>query len=117
MARLAELASAVQAMRGGIMGAIERLERAQADPPQLETVGFLMDMNTLKVNASKAVVDILDQCMLICGIHGYRNDTPHSLGRLMRDAHSAPIMINNDRILTNMANMVLMTRFNGQLVG
>jgi acyl-CoA dehydrogenase len=117
LARLAELATALQAMRGGIMGAIERLERAHADPAQLETVGFLMDMNTLKVNASQAVVDILNRCMLICGIHGYRNDTPHSLGRLMRDAHSAPIMINNDRILTNMANLVLMNRFGGQLVG
>lgn len=117
MARLAELAAAVQAMRGSIMGAIERLERASADPAQLETVGFLMDMNTLKVNASQAVVDILNRCMLICGIHGFRNDTPYSLGQLMRDAHSAPIMINNDRILTNMANLVLMNRFTGQLVG
>ncbi len=117
MARLAELATAVQAMRGSIMGAIERLERASAHPAQLETVGFLMDMNTLKVNASQDVVDILNRCMLICGIHGYRNNTPYSLSRLMRDAHSAPLMINNDRILTNMANLVLMNRMGGQLVG
>ncbi|MBY0467178.1 MAG: acyl-CoA dehydrogenase, partial [Burkholderiales bacterium] len=83
----------------------------------LETVGFLIDMNTLKVNASQAAVDILNRAMLICGIAGYRNDTLYSLGRLMRDAHSAPIMINNDRILTNVANLALMNRFSGSLAG
>jgi acyl-CoA dehydrogenase len=117
MLRLAELMSALQAMRGGIVGAIDRMERAKADPAQLETVSFLMDMNTLKINASQAVVDILSRAMVVCGIHGYRNHTPYSLGRLMRDAQSAPIMINNDRILTNMSNLALMNRMSGQLAG
>ncbi len=117
MARLAELMAAVQAMRGGIVGAVERLERASADPALLETVGFLIDMNTLKVNASQSAVDILNRAMVICGIAGYRNGTPYSLSRLMRDVHSAPIMINNDRILTNVANLALMNRFNGSLAG
>jgi hypothetical protein len=35
----------------------------------------------------------------------------------MRDAQSAPIMINNDRILANTANMVLMNRVSKQLSG
>ncbi len=113
--RLAELMMELQAMRGVIVGGIERLERARANPTQLETVAFLIDMNALKVSTSRAVVEIVNQAMLVCGIHGYRNDTPYSLDRLMRDAQSAPIMINNDRILSNMANLVLMNRSSGQL--
>lgn len=115
--RLAELLQALQAMRATILGGVERLERAWREPALLESVGFLIDMNTLKISSSEAVVNILNRAMLVCGIHGYRNDSPYSLGRLMRDAHSAPIMINNDRILANTANLVLMNRFNGQLSG
>lgn len=115
--RLAELMAQLQAMRGLILGGVERLERAQNHPQQLESTAFLVDMNVIKVGASQAVVNIVNGAMLVCGIHGYRNDTPFSLGRLMRDAHSAPIMINNDRILANTANMVPMTRVNVQLAG
>ena len=115
MARLAEVTTAVQAMKGAILGGIDRLERALKQPDQLESVSFLADMNTLKVNTSQSVVDILNRCMLVCGLPGYRNDTPYSLGRLLRDAHSAPLMISNDRILTNTANLSLMNRFNSQL--
>lgn len=113
--RLAELLKDLQEMRALILLGIGRLEQAQRDPSLLASAGFLIDMNTLKIGASEAVVAILNRAMLVCGIHGYRNDTPYSLGRLMRDAHSAPIMINNDRILANTANLVLMNRFSGHL--
>jgi acyl-CoA dehydrogenase len=115
--RLAELLKELQLMRGLILSGIERLEQAHLDPSLLESAGFLIEMNTLKISASEAVVAILNRAMLVCGIHGYRNDTPYSLGRLMRDAQSAPIMINNDRILANTANMVLMNRVSKQLSG
>ncbi len=115
--RLAELLKELQLMRGLILSGIERLEQAHTDPSLLESAGFLIEMNTLKISASEAVVAILNRAMLVCGIHGYRNDTPYSLGRLMRDAQSAPIMINNDRILANTANMVLMNRVSKQLSG
>jgi len=38
---------------------------------------------------------------------GYRQDSPYSLGRLVRDAHGAAVMVNNDRILANNAQMLL----------
>jgi acyl-CoA dehydrogenase len=44
--------------------------------------------------------------MLVAGLSGYRNDTPYSLGRHLRDAHSAALMINNDRILGNSAALL-----------
>jgi acyl-CoA dehydrogenase len=36
-----------------------------------------------------------------CGLAGYRNDSEFSIARHLRDVLSAPIMINNDRILGN----------------
>ena len=38
---------------------------------------------------------------------GYRNDSPYSLGRLLRDAYGAALMVNNDRILKLNATMLL----------
>jgi acyl-CoA dehydrogenase len=40
---------------------------------------------------------------------GYRNDGEYTLGRHLRDVLSTPIMINNDRILANMAAANLMS--------
>jgi acyl-CoA dehydrogenase len=39
--------------------------------------------------------------MQACGLAGYRNDGAFSISRALRDILSAPIMINNDRILAN----------------
>ena len=43
--------------------------------------------------------------MIVCGIAGFRNDTPYSVGRQYRDILSAQVMINNDRIFGNVAKM------------
>ena len=47
--------------------------------------------------------------MRACGLSGYRNDTDVSIGRHLRDVLSAPIMINNDRILASMGTATLMS--------
>jgi acyl-CoA dehydrogenase len=47
--------------------------------------------------------------MRTTGLAGYRNDGDFTMGRHLRDALSAPIMINNDRILTNAAAAALMS--------
>ena len=49
----------------------------------------------------------MTQCLGICGIAGYKNDSPYSLGRHLRDAHSAALMIGNDRILATNASLLL----------
>ena len=43
------------------------------------------------------------------GLSGYRNDSDVSIGRHLRDVLSSPIMINNDRILANLAASALLT--------
>jgi acyl-CoA dehydrogenase len=42
-------------------------------------------------------------------LSGYRNDSEFSVGRHLRDILSAPLMINNDRILANLGMTSVMT--------
>jgi acyl-CoA dehydrogenase len=67
--------------------------------------GFSIRVNNLKLTASTLVLDIVMRAMLICGIQGYRNDSKLSLGRHLRDATGAALMVNNDRILAQNATM------------
>jgi acyl-CoA dehydrogenase len=77
------------------------------DPDALDAMGFALQMNSLKISASTLVVDIVGKAMNICGMAGYREDSPLTLGRLLRDAHGAAVMVNNDRIIANNAQMLL----------
>jgi acyl-CoA dehydrogenase len=43
------------------------------------------------------------------GLTGYRNDSEFSIGRHLRDVLSSPIMINNDRILANVATASMLS--------
>jgi acyl-CoA dehydrogenase len=96
--RLAETSIVVRTAAAVLADAIARwgLTEAGAD----ERAGDLtLAMNDLKVTLSRSVIEAVQQAMLVCGIESYQNDTPYSLGRQMRDALSAPLMISNDRIL------------------
>ena len=51
-----------------------------------------------------------DDAALRCGgLSGYRNDSDVSHRPHLRDVLSSPIMINNDRILANVAASALLT--------
>jgi acyl-CoA dehydrogenase len=54
-------------------------------------------------------VSIVLSALRATGLSGYRNDGDFSVVRNLRDILSAPIMINNDRILSNLAASSLMT--------
>jgi acyl-CoA dehydrogenase len=105
--RLAEAISLLQTMKANVEAGLARFAAAKHDPEALSAMGFAVDMNTLKVSTSRMVVAIVQQALMICGIAGYKNGTPYSLGRHLRDAFSAEIMISNDRILSNTATMLL----------
>ena len=62
-----------------------------------------------KVEASELAVATVLSAMRAAGLAAYRNDGEFTLGRHLRDILSAPIMINNDRILANVANTALMS--------
>lgn len=114
--RLAEVCNAHQAMRGTIVSALRRFEDAHGDVDTIGSVGFSVMLNNLKVTVSDMAVDIVRCALSIVGLAGYRNDTPFSLGRPLRDVLSAPLMIGNDRILANTAKLLLVQKGSGQLM-
>ena len=116
-ARLGEASSMMQLMRNSLRAALERYEAALRSPDDLMSVSFALDMNNLKIGVSRLTVDVVQQALMICGIMGYKNETPYSLGRHLRDALSAPLMINNDRIAGNTSNLLLVHRLDQRLAG
>src|SRR5471030_865899 len=79
------------------------------DERALSSLDFQSSINLLKVEASELAVATVMHAMRACGLSGYRNDGDFSVGRHLRDVLSAPLMINNDRILTNIATASLMS--------
>jgi acyl-CoA dehydrogenase len=65
-------------------------------------------MNNLKVSASRLAPEIIGRALGVCGISGYRCDSPYSVGRHLRDALGAALMISNDRVLSANASMLLL---------
>jgi acyl-CoA dehydrogenase len=100
--------ASLRTLRSLIADAARRFEQAAADPVALESVDFQTGMSMLKVNASELAVATVTSAMQTAGLAGYRNDGEFSLSRHLRDVLSAPIMINNDRILANLATATLL---------
>ncbi|MVA27681.1 acyl-CoA dehydrogenase family protein [Agrobacterium vitis] len=115
--RLAETANLLQLVRSNVVAALQAYEGAKNDGDKLSSFGFSVTMNNVKIASSETIIDIINQAMLICGIMGYKNGTPYSLGRHLRDAHSARLMISNDRILGNTSNMLLVHKLDTRLLG
>ena len=115
--RLAEASNLLQLLKSNTIAGLREYEVAKADPDRLSSMGFAVAMNNVKIASSETIMVIINQAMLICGIMGYKNGTPFSLGRHLRDAHSAQLMISNDRILGNTSNLLLVHKQDTSLIG
>ena len=109
--------ASLRTLRGLIASSVQRFEAAGTDPAALESIDFQTGMNLLKVNASELAVAAVMSAMQTCGLAGYRNDGEFSIGRHLRDILSSPIMINNDRILANVATASLLSGVPDSLCG
>ncbi len=115
--RLAEVSTKLQVVKSNIIAGIKAYNDTKRDPEKLMSMAFAVAMNNVKICSSESILEIIDHAMLICGIMGYKNGTPYSLGRHLRDAHSARLMISNDRILGNSANLLLVHKQDTSLLG
>lgn len=105
--RLAEADIVLGGMRNNVQATLAEYQaRLGATEPETHAnFGFAIRVNNLKIASSQLVIDVVGRSMLICGIAGYRNDSKASLGRHLRDAYGASLMVNNDRILGQSATM------------
>lgn len=111
--KLAEVMVALQTMRAQAHAMVHRYDLLCRQPDggreEMSSIGFALAMNNLKIASSRAVVDIVLDAMRICGAVAYRNDTPYSVTRHLRDASSAALMIGNERILAGNASLCLVS--------
>ncbi len=105
--RLAEADLVLNTMKGTVQATLQDYQGLldANDPEAFSGFAFAIRVNNLKLTASEMVIEIVQRAMLICGIQGYRNDSKLSLGRHLRDATGAALMVNNDRILGQNATM------------
>jgi acyl-CoA dehydrogenase len=108
-ARLSVLATELQAMRAELAGATAEYAGVieSGGSEDLYTVGYAIRINTLKISASERAPRICTAALAICGMAGYKNDTPFSVGRHLRDALSGALMIANERIHATNAGLLL----------
>ncbi len=110
--RLAELSARMAEFRALVRAAMKEYT-ALADEEgrrYLSTIGYAVRINNLKIAASEAAVDVCQNALRICGFAGYKNGGPYSVCRQLRDAHSAALMIANDRLLATNAALLLVYR-------
>ncbi|MFZ6757154.1 acyl-CoA dehydrogenase family protein [Undibacterium sp. Ji50W] len=112
--RLAELVSMMQSLRTSVQACLTEYEQLSvaddAAVGTLTSIAYSLKMNNLKIDATQALPQIVTKALSICGILGYKNDSKFSMSRHLRDAHSAAIMVGNDRILATNANLLLVLK-------
>jgi acyl-CoA dehydrogenase len=101
--------SSLRTLRGVLAANLHSYQAIMSDEKAISSLEFQAQITLTKVQASELAVTTVLSSLRACGLSGYRNDTEFTIGRLLRDVLSAPLMINNDRILTNLATTSLMT--------
>jgi acyl-CoA dehydrogenase len=114
-AHFTQAAASLHTLRGLIATTVRAYEAIAGNPGALMALEFQARINLTKVQASELAVAIVLDAARACGLAGYRNDSEFSIGRALRDVLSSPIMINNDRILANLATTTLLTAVPGSL--
>jgi acyl-CoA dehydrogenase len=99
----------LRTLRGMLTTSLRKYEQTMNDPQALAGLDFQTMITLTKVEASELAAQTVMHAMRAAGLSGYRNDSEYSIGRHLRDVLSSPIMINNDRILANLATPVLMS--------
>ncbi len=116
-AHFTQAVSTLRMLRGVLATSLRSYESIMSDEKAISSLEFQAMITLTKVQVSELAVSTVLTSLRACGLSGYRNDTEFTIGRLLRDVLSAPIMISNDRILTNLATTSLMTPLPASISG
>jgi acyl-CoA dehydrogenase len=109
--RLSELMSELSLLRAEVSLALrEFCDISAEDPAKLSEMATILRFNNLKIAASEQAPQVCQGALGVCGIVGYKNDTPFSVGRHLRDTMSACLMVANERIHTTDASLLLIAK-------
>jgi acyl-CoA dehydrogenase len=112
-----QAASTLRTLRGVLASSLRSYEAVMHDEKAIMSLDFQAMITLTKVQVSELATTTVLSALRACGLSGYRNDTQFSIGRHLRDVLSAPLMINNDRILQNLAMTSVMTPLPGSING
>jgi acyl-CoA dehydrogenase len=109
--RLSELMSELSLLRAEVSLALrEFCDTSEEDRAKLSEMATILRFNNLKIAASEQAPQVCQGALGVCGIVGYKNDTPFSVGRHLRDTMSACLMVANERIHKTDASLLLIAK-------
>ncbi|HET9073895.1 MAG TPA: acyl-CoA dehydrogenase family protein [Solirubrobacteraceae bacterium] len=112
---LSEVLLELRLVRAEVASALEDFARwdAGAGPGErtaLTGMAATLRFNALKLVVSERVPRICNDVLSAVGLMAYKNDSPHSVGRLLRDALSGQVMVTNERLHGLNASLLAITK-------
>lgn len=109
---LSRVMSELTMMRAEVESALSDFVAYSEDPdrPDLATMTSILRFNNLKLAASEHAPRICTAVLEVIGIAAYKNDSPFGVGRQLRDALSARLMVANERIHSVDAGLLLIAK-------
>ncbi len=110
--RLSHLMSELAPLRAEVDLALREFCEASDDAgrERLSEMASILRFNNLKLATSEQAPRVCQGALGICGIMGFKNDTPFSVGRHLRDTMSAVLMVANERIHKTNAGLLLIAK-------
>jgi acyl-CoA dehydrogenase len=109
--RLSQVMAELTPLRAEVaMGLADYCRLSREERGRLSEMATVLRFNNLKISISEGAPRICQESMGVCGIVGYKNDTPFSVGRHLRDAMSARLMIANERIHATDASLLMIAK-------
>ena len=111
-ARLSHVLTDLSLLRGEVGSALADFMEMSDEPgrPRLSTMAAALRFNSLKLAASEQAPRVCQGALGVAGIVGFKNDTPYSVGRHLRDTMSACLMVANERIHETNAGLLLVAK-------
>ncbi len=110
--RLSHLMSELSLLRAEVDSGLRDFLDASEEPgrDRLSTMASQLRFNNLKIASSEQAPRVCQGAMGVCGIMGFKNDTPFSVGRHLRDTMSACLMVANERIHQTNASLLMIAK-------
>jgi acyl-CoA dehydrogenase len=110
--RLSHLMSELSLLRAEVSSGLREFTEVSEEPgrERLSTMAAALRFNNLKIATSEQAPRVCQGALGVCGIMGFKNDTPFSVGRHLRDTMSACLMVANERIHQTNARLLLIAK-------
>ncbi len=110
--KLSHVMSELSLLRAEVGLALREFGEMSAEPgrERLSTMASALRFNNLKIASSEQAPSVCRGALGVCGIVGYKNDSPFSIGRHLRDSMSAVLMVANERIHETNASLLLIAK-------